>query len=65
VAGAAGEPTLKGYLDSLATAPMVSGFAMGPTQRDERSGGAVQSFEVSLTLVDLPPAVAIGGEDQP
>lgn len=57
-----GETTLKQYLDNLATVPIVNGFKMGTTQRDEQTGGAVQTFEVALTLVNLPATASVGEE---
>jgi hypothetical protein len=62
--GRGAEASLKMYLDSLAGAPMVGSFTMGRTERDVRPGGPVQSFEVALTLVDLPAAIASGADQE-
>jgi Tfp pilus assembly protein PilN len=50
------DAALKSYLDALAAVPIFRSCRLGATQRADSIAGPMQSFEMSLTLVDLPQA---------
>jgi Tfp pilus assembly protein PilN len=50
---------LKGFLDALAAVPLVQECRMGAVQRTESPAGALQQFEMTMVLVDLPAGVVL------
>lgn len=45
---------LRAYLDALAAVPLVQSTRLGATQRGESDQGPIQSFEMTITLYELP-----------
>jgi hypothetical protein len=45
---------MRSFLDSLATVPLVKSTRLGATQRADSDTGPIQSFEMTITLVELP-----------
>ena len=53
---------MRSFLDSLATVPLVKSTRLGATQRADSEIGPIQSFEMTITLVDIP---AFAGDARP
>ena len=52
---------MRSFLDALATIPLVKSTRLGATQRAESDNGPIQSFEMTITFVDLPQAASDEG----
>lgn len=52
---------LQAYMDALAAIPIVQSCRLGATQRSESADGAMQNFDMTLTLVELPPTTSAPG----
>jgi Tfp pilus assembly protein PilN len=48
------DSSLNAYVDALSAVPIVKACHLGSTQRSESSGGTMQTFEMTLTLVEFP-----------
>jgi Tfp pilus assembly PilM family ATPase len=48
------QAVLKRYMEALSAVPLVKTCKLGATQRGDSDAGAVQNFEMMLTLVPLP-----------
>lgn len=53
--------TLRGYLDALNGIPLVRSTRLGATQRIDTDRGPIQSFEMTISLYDLPAGSPEGG----
>ena len=49
-----GNAVLRAYLDALSAVPIVQSTRLGATQRGETEQGTIQSFEMTVALVELP-----------
>jgi len=45
---------LRSFLDALGSVPIVKSTRLGATQRADSDAGPIQSFEMTITFVDLP-----------
>jgi Tfp pilus assembly protein PilN len=45
---------LKSFMDTLAGVPIVHACRLGATQRSDTDAGPIQTFEMTLTLVEMP-----------
>jgi hypothetical protein len=51
---------IKGYLDAVSAIPVVRSCRLGATQRSESPAGPVQAFDMTVSLVEVPPGVRGG-----
>ncbi len=62
VAGVDPDAALRSFVESLSGVPLVQTCRMGATRRGaDEQGGMIQTFDLTLSLVNLPSSFAIGG----
>lgn len=54
---------VRAYLDALTGVPLVKSTRLGATQRGDSESGPILSFEITITLVDLPTDAAQPKDD--
>jgi hypothetical protein len=55
--------TLRKYVDALCEVPLVKGARLGATQRTESDHGPSMTFDLTLTLIELPAVVGRPNSD--